>query len=346
MVNNCVTCKNAIKRGSPGLLCAGECGNIFHATCVNVTKNTLDTISSQNLDWFNWFCPSCKTTKRRSIITMDLPSPSLSIPSNFNATSAASTKNINTMDSIKAFMVTIQADINEFKKQQAEMLLSVEFISQSYEIIKNKLVNMENKCNKIDDIAKENVKLKKVIEDQAIRITALEQAPLMKCIEISGVPDSIKLTPIEIFETISDAIDFDVHLNEIEYCSKAKYAAKNNKPKNITVCFKDQLKKDSFLSKKKNSKLNTSIFNVTKNDANGDKIINTTNSNIFINESLCSTTKKILFETKAFAKANNYKFVWVRDGTVFLRKSENERYFKIKSLNDLNQFISSTISTN
>lgn len=43
MVNNCATCQLQIKRGAPGLLCAGDCGKFFHDTCVNLTKNIIDT---------------------------------------------------------------------------------------------------------------------------------------------------------------------------------------------------------------------------------------------------------------------------------------------------------------
>lgn len=336
MVNNCASCKLQIKRGAPGLLCAGDCENYFHATCANLTKNVFETISSQNLDWF---CSVCKPSKRKSIVSSDLlPSP-LSLLPNVNSSSSSipkNTNNNNNMDSIKTFMASIQTDINEFRKQQTEMLASMEIISEAYEVIKSKLVSMETKCNRLDDIEKENIDLKKTIENQASRITALEQAPLMNCIEISGIPKSIKLKPIEIFDVVSEKIEFVVNHDDIEYCQKSN----NYKSNNIIVCFKNQLVKDTYISKKRNKKLKSSIFETADINDNGQQP-----RNIFINEALCSTVKKILYETKAFAKANDYQFVWVRDGIVFLRKRENERYFKIKSYADLSNIINTETNT-
>lgn len=59
--------------------------------------------------------------------------------------------------------------------------------------------------------------------------------------------------------------------------------------------------------------------------------------NIYINEMLCSANKKLLFDTKIFAKNNNFKYVWVRDGMIFIRKSDNQKYFVIKDFTDLNK---------
>lgn len=320
MVNNCALCKQVIKRSAPGLQCAGDCRKYFHSSCGNVSKDILESVSAQSIDWF---CTICKGKKRQSFVVQESLSPLvIGTPTTSGAES----------NSMMNFMMSIKADINEFKKQQAEFLSSMTFISESYDAINLKLERLDKQCDKIDVIANENITLKKIVYEQSVRITALEQAPLNNCIEINGIPDSIDVQPIEAFETISKALSIDFDKNEIDFCKRAKFAPKE-KPKNIIVGFKNQAKKDSFLSEKRNKQLNTSIFG-QHIGASGS---NTTESKIFIHEMLCSANKKILYDTKSFAKNNGFKFVWVRDGVIYMRKSENHRFFIIRDSTDLNK---------
>ncbi|XP_046753158.1 uncharacterized protein LOC124416272 [Diprion similis] len=53
---------------------------------------------------------------------------------------------------------------------------------------------------------------------------------------------------------------------------------------------------------------------------------------IYINEALTIANKSLLYHTKSFAHENNYKFVWVKDGKIFLRETEESRIIRIDSL--------------
>lgn len=321
--NNCASCKQIVKRSAPGLQCAGDCRKYFHATCGNVTKDVLSSVSSQTIDWF---CSSCKNKKRQSIVVLD--STPLATPTTPHIES----------NSLNNFMLSIKADINEFKKQQSEMLSAITFISNSYDDINLKLANLDKQCEKMDAIALENTTLKKLLYEQSVRITSLEQAPLMNCVEINGIPDHNDIQPTEAVATISKAIDFDFDANDIEYCRRTRYAPKN-KPKNIIVCFKDQMKKDTFISAKKNKSISTTLFIQHQQGTSSNSNIGT---KIFINEMLCPANKKLLFETKAFARNNGFKFVWVRDGLIYIRKTENQKFYCVRDVADLSKIVSVT----
>ncbi|PSN34461.1 hypothetical protein C0J52_25011 [Blattella germanica] len=53
-------------------------------------------------------------------------------------------------------------------------------------------------------------------------------------------------------------------------------------------------------------------------------------------EHFTAYTSYLLKETKNYAYHNGYKFVWVKDGKVYIRKNENCRVFKILSVSDIN----------
>lgn len=56
---------------------------------------------------------------------------------------------------------------------------------------------------------------------------------------------------------------------------------------------------------------------------------------IYINENLTPQTKKLLWQTKEQARAKNYKFVWVRNGVVFVRKEQGSGAVRILEEGDL-----------
>lgn len=57
--------------------------------------------------------------------------------------------------------------------------------------------------------------------------------------------------------------------------------------------------------------------------------------NIFINEHLSYGTKLILKQAKDMAKQNGFKYVWVRDGRVLVRKSDRSSVISISSDDDV-----------
>lgn len=55
----------------------------------------------------------------------------------------------------------------------------------------------------------------------------------------------------------------------------------------------------------------------------------------FINEILPPPIKKILYESKIYAKDKGFKFVWVSNGKVLLRKQEGSKIYRIDHLKKL-----------
>lgn len=319
MTSVCGSCKTNInKRNAPGLQCAGSCQKFFHASCAGLTKEVISSIASQNMDWF---CSTCKKkNKRTSLVILDAPSPNIE----FDRQGPFSSTSNNENGTMNGFMAEIRNAIKDFKCQQSEMLTSISFFSESFDNIMAKLSNFESKIVILDKLQNENFQLKKQLREQSFRITTLEQSYFNTQVDIRGVPDSIDIAPLDIVKTIASKIEFKFNENDINFCHRATWAAKN-KPKDIFLSFKSNDVKDTFLSlKKKNNGVATDIFGAS-----------THCTPIYINESLCSENKKLLYNAKQFAKNAQYKFVWVRDGKIHIRKDERSRFIIIKDTNTL-----------
>ena len=59
---------------------------------------------------------------------------------------------------------------------------------------------------------------------------------------------------------------------------------------------------------------------------------------IYINESLTPQSRAILTEAKRFRNQNGFKFIWTRNGRVFLRKEEGQRVHIFDSMKELEDF--------
>lgn len=56
---------------------------------------------------------------------------------------------------------------------------------------------------------------------------------------------------------------------------------------------------------------------------------------VHINERLPSDLRYLLREARSTAKKLNFKYVWIRNGLVLMRKSDTSEPIKIKSRNEL-----------
>lgn len=65
--------------------------------------------------------------------------------------------------------------------------------------------------------------------------------------------------------------------------------------------------------------------------------IENVSNRLFINEHLTSYTKKLLKNAKDTAKTKFFKYVWVREGCVYIRKDDTARVIRISSLDDVNK---------
>lgn len=68
--------------------------------------------------------------------------------------------------------------------------------------------------------------------------------------------------------------------------------------------------------------LNTLIF--------GEGIKN----DIYINESFTRYTSALFLEAKKFKKENNFKYLWLKNSNILLKKSEFGKAFAVRSFDD------------
>ena len=161
--------------------------------------------------------------------------------------------------------------------------------------------------------------------DLSSRINNLEQRTRINNVEIVGLP---KPTLMESDTSVTvgflnDHVDLDLSADEIEALHEVPSKRKDGK-RLVIVHFKSRYRRDNILSACKEK-----LRNFNKNLEEPKRV--------YVNEHL-SPTNKMLFALATKKKHElSYKFVWSKNGTVFMRKDTNTETIRITSVEDIEQ---------
>ncbi|XP_052757632.1 uncharacterized protein LOC113514777 [Galleria mellonella] len=341
---------------STGTLNCQYCKLKYHLSCLNVNK-VLKDISEE--DRAKWMCPGC-SSKLPKLDNTNTPIRSISLAQQ----GCESTLNINTrrggqvvpsstsgvaIDNIRQAVREELSDILEqfkinliqqFDFKIKELLDSFNLISDSLTEIQNQqeIINNDVKVNstRISELESENTILKNTICDLNSRIIRIEQHSRASNLEIQNIPEYKSENLFTVVKQIANITNCKVNDSDILLCTRvAKLNSKSPRPRSVILKFASPRLRDNFLAasinfnkkaKNVNDKLNTSHIGIS-----GDR------KPIFVVEHLSPTQKAIHAAARSKAKELNYRFVWVKGGRVFMRKTETSEYIVIKNIDDLSQ---------
>ena len=121
---------------------------------------------------------------------------------------------------------------------------------------------------------------------------------------------------------------------DIQMCTRiAKINNKNPRPRSIVVRFNSKRSRDNFLAANikfnKKAKSPTDKLNSSQLGLGGEK------KPVFVAEHLSPAQKSLHAASRVRAKELGYKFVWVRGGRIYMRKTESSEYKLIKNTEEL-----------
>ncbi|XP_013170068.1 PREDICTED: uncharacterized protein LOC106119568, partial [Papilio xuthus] len=161
----------------------------------------------------------------------------------------------------------------------------------------------------------ENESLQSASKDYANRLCLIEQNLRQSNIEINGVPEhrteNIILAVNHLAKTVGEPLtDSDI----VQATRVAKVNKDNNKPRAIVVKLRTPRVRDSLLAavsrfnkKQPLDKLSSQHLGIS-----GDR------KPVYVSEHLCPASKQLHAATRIMAKDLSYKFVWVRNGKIFV----------------------------
>lgn len=247
-------------------------------------------------------------------------------------------KKSNDSDPLNTFMSDIKTMFLEFKEQQNKNIDKIydtvekikiqnESIQESINYLSEKYETLNNHIKKLET---ENINNLKYIQNLENRLERNEQIARSTCIEIRNIPSSqneVKENIISIVTKISDVINEPLEGNDIK--DTFRISTKNNpSKKTIIVEFTSNLKKEKFIKMYKKHIKNKGLSSLNLG-------INGPDSPIYISENLSAKQKRLFYVSRDFAKSNGYRYCWVNNGKIFLRKQDGAAVHLIREEADI-----------
>lgn len=190
----------------------------------------------------------------------------------------------------------------------------------------SKIDSIESQLNQILEIKEEvkehKVKIEKLEETTKklkMELSQVKQYSRMNNLEIIGVPTTEAENTNDIVFTIANIIGYHITNADVVLSHRVKSFNKVNTP-NVVCVMRDRNIKNKFLEayKEHTKTMKTSIkaYNLSPRFQK---------TPIFVNEHLSPENKQILREAKKLKTEKNWKYVWVKDGKVHARQSEETK---------------------
>lgn len=325
-------------------ICCSKCAKTYHYECLSMKDNQDDTTTS------TWICPLCLETQKsgNNDNTPVRYNPNITIrPGKRQALNSPPNDKPITRDDIQDIIQGVISDFHKSLRTTIEDLLGakLKFIREEIKDVKD---SMDFMNARYEDITKEhtqntermklleneNSMLKIKIDDLSSRISQMEQSTRMNNIEIQCLPERRDENLLKIVKDLGKTINFPVNDENVGHCSRiAKLNKDSTRPRSIIVQFSNAKIRDSFLAaaikfnkSRPNDRLNTAHLNLP-----GPK------SPIFILEHLSVANKNLHAAARVKAKEKGYRYVWVRGGRIYMRKSDNSECKYIKDIRNLDK---------
>lgn len=225
---------------------------------------------------------------------------------------------------------SVEQRFTEIKQQNSEVQKSLQFMSEKYDSVLEKLQQLEE--GRIKD--KRHIQL---LED---KIELLERKNKGTGLEVRNVPrmtndpnkPETKPEMCELIKSMAKSVDIDLQHTDIKDIYRIESKKQTIKP--IIVELNSVLMKE---------KLSMAIKSFNKDRPKGEKL-NTKHLNIpgptnpiFVSETLTLRAQKLFYMAREFARENQFAYCWTSRGQTYLRKTDGHPLIRINSETDLHK---------
>lgn len=223
----------------------------------------------------------------------------------------------------------VSENLSNISQQISGFHESLSFFNKQYdELVKT--VNERNEA--INCLISRNETLSTQVSNLTVRIEQMEQNMRSSNIEINGIPEHKSENLFKTIEQLGTIVANPVGDSDILHVTRiAKLNRDSDRPRSVIVKLRSQRRRDELLAAvtkfnktNRNDKLNSEHLGI-----GGHRVP------VFVSEHLTPANKHLHAAARKKAKESGAKFVWVRDGRVFVRKDEQSHAIYIKNEHSL-----------
>jgi hypothetical protein len=304
------TCNGCSKEVKTPVLCE-ICCELYHPSCAAITKVQR---GGGKVD----ACRSCVNARN---VSSNHPSTSRSsieeLLNNFITSQNAQNQEISAkLDAVSKLTDKIDAVLSS----HAELIAQLEVLNSANHLLTDKCNTLEARVTAAEQLHANEVKDLRMQNDQLqSRVAVLERKELGCCLVISGVPERPQEQLRDIFKQICDRLSVSIDINDIEDISRMKSINQSNRAKMLFVKLKSMSHRNRIVAarRRKQSFFANEICDLLPK------------APIYINEYVQPRTLQLLRDTKELAKQRKYRYVWIMNGNVCVRKDNISPTIKI-----------------
>ncbi|XP_039288954.1 uncharacterized protein LOC120352444 [Nilaparvata lugens] len=300
---SCKICFKSVRSGHNfDKVACGVCSGLVHTTCAGLDANDVKYMTDNNQIWR---CRECNLERRKSM-SSEAPVTTVSVSSLSDVISLLRKIETDLGNSLEA----CHAEIKELKERQETRNEKFETCLNTIETLTRRVVSLE----------KENIQLKERVED-------LEQYSRVNMVEIRGLPQQTNENLTSMVCSISGALGCQITEDSIDTCHRIGRAGPEG-PAPVVVKFVRRTDKNALLQKRR-----------VKRDFSSRHIGGNTDRPIYINECLSPSRRKLFSLARSAHKEHRFRFLWVRDCKILIRKKEGSPVIELKSVEQLENLI-------
>lgn len=301
----CGSCSSTISRKQVFVTCL-TCKTTCHIECVGLTDVPVTN---------NWTCTYC--AKISSLTPLIMSSQVENSGDNNEFTIADLNKAIQSMNS----------DVNNLKVSQHNFESTLTSIGSQLNTIVKMSQLIEDHDDRIKHLENTNKSQQQRIMDLNRRLDNLEQSNRCDNIQIDGIPLTSNENLRDVIIKLAAALNVQLKMEDITYVGRVRSV--NSKKIKPVICSISKAGIISNLTKASRKLKPTAAMAGFANNNNG----------IFINEHLTVARKQLLYKAKSFKTSNNFEYLWVKDGRIYLKKNNNTEAINIDVSTDFSKLI-------
>ena len=226
---------------------------------------------------------------------------------------------------------------NMFDNFSKEILTEVSEIKQSINFMSAKFDEIHEEISKVKEemkvIKKENIMLKEENENLSFRLNEAEQYSRRENIVIYGIPDTQGENLYEIVKSISKVTGAENYDDDISITHRLPTSKGKTRP--IVIRFSKRHSRDEWLKLfKEETKRHNVGFGIPLKKIS-DRFQST--GVVTAGDHLTPWTRNLFQKTKEATKDLRYKYAWIRDSKIYVRKNESSAAKRILDYYDLDK---------
>ncbi|XP_050664349.1 uncharacterized protein LOC126964996 [Leptidea sinapis] len=308
-----------------------------HYYCVELTETDFKKILPMNK--IKWKCPTCKGKKNTSSPTSISPKGGIISSSVLNVDTETLTRYIDTK--LARFRQQLREDISSAVLEVSKALRdNINKLEQRMDSWDERLSQLERDhsfhSNEAlgSDMKEENNALRTDLHLLTTKFDELDQASRSCNVEIQSIPERKGENLIQLSLEISKLLGVELNHSDIRNVHRVTPGLPTTRPKNIILQLTTRRQRDDLIgaARSRRSLTTAQLFGTPTSAA---AAVSTTNSRFFINEHLTLKNKILFSKTRTLAKEKGYKYVWVRNSNILLRKKDDSRIIHVRCVDDL-----------